>query len=197
LALAGDELTRAESKLDVIQRRDVYRIVLAALLVACRPVAPSADHPTRGRPAVIPFDAGERAWLDSARFTTLKVDPKSVGAERFALGAEALPPGSAIPVHRHLADEELLIVHRGRAAVTLGDSGHVVEAGGVAYIPRGTWVGVANPGPDTLTIFYIFPTPHFLEYMRAIASPSPGGRRLSRDEAATINREHRIEYRPR
>ena len=185
----------------MIQRRDVYRIGFAALLVACRPVAPaagpSADHPARGRPAVISFDAGERAWLDSARFTTLKVDPKSVGAERFALGAEALPPGSAIPVHRHLADEELLIVHRGRAAVTLGDSEYVVEAGGVAYIPRSTWVGVVNPGPDTLTIFYVFPTPHFLEYMRAITSPSPGGRRLSRAEAATINGEHRIEYRPR
>lgn len=172
-----------------------------AALAACRPsaraVAPSDRRPPRGRPAVLPLAAGERAWLDSTRFTTLKVDPATVGAEHFALGAEALPPGSAIPVHRHLDDEEVLIVHRGRAAVTLGDSVHAVEAGGIAYVPPGTWVGLANAGADTLTIFYVFPTPHFLDYMRAIASARPGGRRLSPAEGARIDRQHRIEYRPR
>ena len=176
-------------------------VALVSVLAACQPSAPAVTasdrRPPRGRPAVIPLAVGERAWLDSTRFTTLKVDPSTVGAQHFALGAEALPRGSAIPVHRHLADEEVLLIHRGRASVTLGDSVHTVEAGGVAYVPPGTWVGVANEGADTLTIFYAFATPHFLDYMRAIASPRPGGRRLSPAEGVRIDREHGIEYRPR
>ena len=182
----------------MLQHRSSWLAFVAVVVSACvhSPRTPVAsDQGSAGRPAVIAIGAGERAWLDSSRFTTLKVDPKTVGAERFALGAEALPPGTAIPVHRHLSDEELIIVHRGRARMTLGDSIWMVDAGGVAYIPRRTWVGIANAAQDTLTIFYVFPTPHFLDYMRGIASASPGGRRLAPAEAARIDRQYGIEYR--
>jgi quercetin dioxygenase-like cupin family protein len=147
------------------------------------------------RPAIIPLAVGERAWIDSARFTTLKVDPVTVGSSHFALGQEDLLPGSAIPLHRHATDEEILIVHRGHARVRLGDSTYAVEAGGIAYAPPRTWIRVANDGSDTLTIFYIFPTPHFLEYMRSITSATPGGRPLSAAERARLDSLHGIEFR--
>jgi quercetin dioxygenase-like cupin family protein len=174
-------------------------ILLAALAACQRTPREASNAPgaigTPAHGAVIPLTAGEKGWLDSLRFTLLKVDPKLVGSEHFALGSEDLPPRSAIPVHRHAKDEELLIVYRGRAAIALADSSYEANAGGVVYIPRNTWVGVRNPGPDTLTVFFIFPTPHFLDYMRALTSPTPGGRSLSADEYARLNQAGGIEYR--
>jgi quercetin dioxygenase-like cupin family protein len=174
--------------------------ILLAALVACRGTPREASNApgatgTPARGAVIPLTAGEKGWLDSLRFTLLKVDPKLVGSEHFALGSEDLPPGSAVPVHRHSQDEELLIIYRGHAAITLADSSHKADAGSVVYIPRNTWVGVRNPGPDTLTVLYIFPTPHFLDFMRAVSTPTPGGRDLSPEERARNRQAHGIEFR--
>ncbi len=166
------------------------------VLGACQPSGPRASQGVvAGRPAVIPLTAGEKGWLDSSRFILLKVDPKLVGSEHFGLGSEDMAPRSAIPVHRHADTEELLIVQRGHAAVLLSDSAYDAGPGGVIYIPRNTWVGVANHGPDTLTVFFIFPTPHFLDYMRSLTSPTPGGRTLSDDEYTRLNQAHAIEYR--
>jgi quercetin dioxygenase-like cupin family protein len=187
------------ASVEVLMRPSVHGTLCAILsiLAACQLGGPreSDKGVVAGRPAVIPLVAGEKGWLDSSRFILLKVDPKLVGSEHFGLGSEDMPPRSAIPVHRHADTEELLIVQRGHAAVMLSDSAYDAGPGGVVYIPRNTWVGVANHGPDTLTVFFIFPTPHFLAYMRSLTSLAPGGRTLPNDEYARLNQAYGIEYR--
>jgi len=63
--------------------------------------------------------------------------------------------------------------------------------------PAETWVGVRNDGPDTLVVFYVFPTPGFTDYMRQIGSPTPVGRDLSATASARIDAAHGIVYRRR
>jgi quercetin dioxygenase-like cupin family protein len=205
MILSGSYIPRHHASERALSHTLVLAVALAGACKAGRPDSQSTvageaaviAARESGRPAVIPLRAGERAWLDSSRFTLLKVDDRTVGARSFALGSEDLPPGTQIPIHRHKRDEELLIVHRGRVAVTLADVESIAEPGGVVFIPPETWVGVRSLGPDTATVFYVFPAIGFTDYMRSIGSPERGGRALSDTAYVRINTAHAIQYRRR
>jgi hypothetical protein len=86
------------------------------------------------------------------------VGPSTTGAAYLFLGMEDIPPGTAVPRHRHELDEEVLIVHRGSVDVELNDTSHVAPAGSVVYLPPRTWIRVRNPSAsDTASIMFVFP----------------------------------------
>jgi len=101
----------------------------------------------------------------------LKVDPETVGSQSLTVGTEDLPPGDSIGIHKHLLEDEVVYIARGHVTVTLGDSTHPAEAGGLVFIPRGTWIGFRTTGPDTASIVFIFNTPGFEKCLRAFSSP--------------------------
>jgi quercetin dioxygenase-like cupin family protein len=86
----------------------------------------------------------------------LKVGPTLSGSTHLFLGSEDMPPGTAIPVHRHEVHEEILFVHRGQVTVRLGEREAVAPAGTTVYIPAGTWISVQNAGRDTATVVAVF-----------------------------------------
>jgi quercetin dioxygenase-like cupin family protein len=108
-------------------------------------------------PRVIARPAGEKRMLPDGRFILLKVGPANSGSSYLFMGYEDLPPGTAIPRHRHELDEEILIVHRGRVVVILNADTATAQAGDALFLPPRTWVSVRSPGPDTAAIFFIFP----------------------------------------
>ncbi len=59
------------------------------------------------------------------------------------VGYEDLPPGTAIPVHKHLMDEEVLFLHQGEVKVILGDRKQEVKQGAKDGLP----IGVQLIGP--------------------------------------------------
>src|SRR5262245_4102139 len=71
---------------------------------------------------------GERRIHRSAGTTTgnarfiLKVDPQNGGSNHLVMFTEDLPPGAAIPRHKHPGSEEILILQSGRSRVYLGDT---------------------------------------------------------------------------
>src|SRR5689334_21914983 len=66
------------------------------------------------RPVVIPADGGEKRFLRGGTAPLLiKVDPKNTGSRHLVLGSSDLPPGDAIGVHRHLQEDEIIVVTRG------------------------------------------------------------------------------------
>jgi mannose-6-phosphate isomerase-like protein (cupin superfamily) len=89
--------------------------------------------------AITGLSEGERFFAGKNRPLLLKVDPISSGSSHLVVGYEELPPGTAIPVHKHLMDEEVLFLPQGEATVTLGDSKRVVKQGTTTYIPTGVW----------------------------------------------------------
>jgi quercetin dioxygenase-like cupin family protein len=83
-----------------------------------------------------------------ARHFMLKVSPKNNGSQHLVLGTEELAPGTAIPRHRHLDQDEILLIHSGTAHIWLGDLERDVHAGGLAFIPTNTWISLKNTGPN-------------------------------------------------
>jgi len=101
----------------------------------------------------------------------IKVDPQNLGSRSFTVGMEDMPPGDSIGVHKHLQEDEVVFVHRGEVRVTLGDSSYRAQAGGLVFIPRGTWIGFHTVGADTATIVFLFNTPGFERCLRFLSSP--------------------------
>ena len=169
--------------------------VLAAIAGCSRP-APPAPALTRGG-VILAADQGELYHLGQRRSPTLiKVDPKVAGSRHLFMLSEVLPPGTGVPVHRHLHDEEILFIHQGTVTVTLGDRVQEARAGATVFIPPNTWVGVRNTGSEPATFLAIFSDPSTGDYFRGIGR-APGDTRTAPTDAefAELNRRHHMEYR--
>jgi quercetin dioxygenase-like cupin family protein len=124
----------------------------AAALGQSSKVADRADSGAILRPAdgerVPPFQDG--------RTMLLKIGPSLTSSQELFIATKEMPPGTAIPLHRHERHEEALFLHRGQVTVTLGARRVVAEAGTLVYIPAATWTGVENTGRDTASVVGIF-----------------------------------------
>lgn len=89
------------------------------------------------------------------------------------LGSSDLPPGDAIRVHRHLEEDEIIIITRGTGRVTLGRQEYTASAGASVFIPQGTCIALENIGQDTLTNYFVFSAPGFERVLRSV-STAPG-----------------------
>src|SRR6202023_880048 len=96
----------------------------------------------------------------------LKVTPLNSGSKHLVLGTEDIPPGGVIPRHKHLEQDEILLIQTGTAHVTLGDKEYDVHAGGTVFFPAETWVGLKNIGNDNIGLVFVFSAPGFEENMR-------------------------------
>ena len=63
----------------------------------------------------------------------LKVTPQNSGSKHLVLGTEEIPPGGVIPRHKHLEQDEILLIQTGTAHVTLNDKDYDVHAGGMVF----------------------------------------------------------------
>ncbi len=157
----------------------LHVLTLLALLAGCSSPKPIAPSPAPsgvltaafGRPAVLARTEGEARVFQGRRALWIKVDPQTLGSRSFSVGMEELPPGDSIGVHKHLEEDEIVFVYRGHVQVTLGDSSRSAEAGGLVFIPRGTWIGFHVIGTDTATIVFMFNTPGFEKCLRFLSAP--------------------------
>lgn len=183
---------------------------LACLWAACGVPAeePAAETPTPpaqtpapqdeapATPTVLAPADGERLDFPDGRHALLKVTGEGQGAQHLMLGTEALPPGTAIPVHSHDGYEEVIFVHAGTPRLTLGDSTVVAEPGTVMYVPPGTWHGVEGAGADSTTILFIFPETDIADFFRAVGqAEGEAPPRLSGEDWARIMARHRMRSR--
>ena len=156
-----------------------YLVILLACSAGC--VSPTSRTRSQegahgpngdfGRPAVLARNEGEARMLQGRKPIWIKVDPQTLSSRSFSVGMEDLPPGDSIGVHKHLQEDEVVFVHRGAVEVTLGDSTYSAQAGGLVFVPRGTWIGFHTSGSDTATIVFMFNTPGFEKCLRFLSSP--------------------------
>ena len=101
---------------------------------------PASD--TGARPLLLERNEGElrtrRIHTDntapaSSQFM-LKVSPKNNGSQHLVAGTEELAPGATLPKHRHLVQDEILLIQSGMAHVWLGDQERDLHAGGLVFI---------------------------------------------------------------
>jgi quercetin dioxygenase-like cupin family protein len=145
------------------------------------------------RPAVIAASEGERRFLRGGTAPLLiKVDPITTGSQRLVVGSSDLPPGDAIGVHRHLREDEVILITRGTARVQLGKEYFTAGPGTTVFIPQGTCIAVQNVGADTLSNTFIFSSPGFEQVLRAVSSPAgaPPKSVSPSERAAAFHRGH-------
>jgi len=174
----------------VIAVASLSAIGLARKADAANAGARAQDQP---RPTVIGPNEGERRFLRGGTAPLLiKVDPITTGSRRFVLGSSDLPPGDAIPVHRHLREDEIILITHGSARVQLGREFFAAGPGATVFIPQGTCIAVENVGPDTLSNTFIFSSPGFEEVLRAVSSPAGAPPKLvsATERAAAFHRGH-------
>jgi quercetin dioxygenase-like cupin family protein len=108
----------------------------------------------------------------------LKVSPKNNASQHLVAGTEDLAPGAAITKHRHLVQDEIVLIHSGKAHVWLGDQERDLHAGGLVFIPANTWISLKNTGTEPVSLTFIFSAPGFEDTMRcnsvaASETPTP------------------------
>ena len=154
-------------------------VIMLLALAGCAPASPATTSQpgtaaSAARPAVIQYHEGEKRFLRGGRAPLyIKVDPISTGSRKLMLGASDIPPGDAIGLHRHLREDEVIIITRGTARVQLGSNTHTAGPGSAVFIPQGVCIGVTNVGSDTVSNFFVFSSPGFEQVLRAISS-APG-----------------------
>jgi quercetin dioxygenase-like cupin family protein len=125
----------------------------------------------------------------------LKVTPQNSGSKHLVLGTEDIPPGGVIPRHKHLDQDEILLIETGTAHVTLNDKEYDVHAGGMVFFPAQTWVSLKNIGKDSISLVFIFSAPGFEENMRCgsvqTGQPAPS---ITTDELRACAHQGHVEY---
>jgi len=122
----------------------------------------------------------------------ITVDPKRTGSS-IAVGTETILPGAAIPVHRHLEQDEVLFVHKGQGRATLDGKAMTVVPGTMVYVPRTAWHGLRNTGTGALQITWTSAPPGIEEFFREISQLPASA------DAATVQaiaQRHGIEFHP-
>jgi quercetin dioxygenase-like cupin family protein len=102
----------------------------------------------------------------------LKVSPKNNGSERLVLVTEEIPPGAGISKHKHLGQDEILLIQTGTAHVWLGDQERDLHAGGLVFIPSSTWIRLKNIGTESISLVGIFSAPGFEDFRRCRSVPA-------------------------
>ena len=102
----------------------------------------------------------------------LKVSPKNNASQHLVAGTEELAPGAAIAKHRHLIQDEIVLIHSGKAHVWLGDQERDLHAGGLVFIPVNTWISLKNTGAEPVSLTFIFSAPGFEDTMRCNSVPA-------------------------
>ncbi len=180
-------------------RITVFR-VCAAIAILALGSAVAAGQPKRKRaettakPLIIEKNEGElrvrRIPADSTSVPMsmpssefmLRVSPKNNGSQQLVLGTEEIAPGGRIRKHKHLRQDEILLIQTGTARVRVGDMEREVHAGGLVFLPRNMTIELENIGSEPIALVFIFSAPGFEDYMRCVSVPAS-------QERTTITRE--------
>ena len=148
--------------------------VASILIAVCTCQGQSAQHGpvvTREagpKPLLLEKNEGEsRIWRDPPPGGfTLKVSPANNGSQHLVLGTEDLRAGDAIPRHKHLGEDEIVLVQSGVIHARVGDQERDLHAGGMAFIPAYTWVSLKNNDTQPASMVFVFSAPGFESHLR-------------------------------
>jgi mannose-6-phosphate isomerase-like protein (cupin superfamily) len=112
------------------------------------------------------------------------------------VGTEEIPAGGIIPRHKHLGQDETLLIQTGSAHVWLGTQERDVHAGAIVFIPSDTWISVKNTGNETIYLAFVFSDPGFDEFMRCTSVPAgdSSSTRVSHDEFMDCQHKGHVVY---
>lgn len=144
------------------------------------------EHRVR-RPRETPIPTGQ---------FTIKVDRKNGGSQKMWLGTEEIPPGGVIAKHKHLGQDEILLLQTGNAHVWLGSQERDAHAGAIVFIPSNTWISLKNTGSESIQLAFVFSDPGYEDFMRCVSVPvgDPSSATVSHDELQACQHKGHVVY---
>jgi quercetin dioxygenase-like cupin family protein len=125
----------------------------------------------------------------------LKITPESVGSQHLVLGTQTIPPGGRVPTHRHLDQDEVVILQSGSARMTLAGKDYEVHAGGIVFASAKTWMALQNTGTEDVQLIFIYSAPGFERYIRCTsAAIGQTAQPLSLDQLRACAEAGHVEY---
>jgi quercetin dioxygenase-like cupin family protein len=164
-----------------LMKLSVFETVVAMLVVVCMSPAQSTQAGSTSAAGakllLLEKNEGEqRLWrpepgeVNTGGFI-LKVTPKSNGSRHLVLVTEDMAPEDTIPTHKHLEQDEIVLIEKGTIHAHVGDQERDLHAGGMVFIPAHTWVSLKNTGTETASIVAIFSAPGFEDHLRCESVP--------------------------
>lgn len=157
---------------------NAFRLLVAVLLYALCLRAQTSTPDGAAKPVVLQKNEGEprtrrpREGVSSpASEFLLKIGPKTSGSKHLLLFTEEIPPGAAIPKHKHHGEEEILLIETGTAHVWLGDKEYDTQPGALVFIPAETWISLKNTGKENIYLVSVWNEPTFEEMLRCGSVP--------------------------
>ena len=95
---------------------------------------------------------------------TIKISKTKHGIDGISFCVEDQSPGRKMRVHKHLNNDELIFIHKGKGTLTLDETSVEVKTGDVVFVPRGTWHGLDNTGKENLLMVFQYSPAGFEEY---------------------------------
>lgn len=177
-------------------RRRTFLRGVGATAIAGMPAgvvpADAAQGTASWKGAVLHAGDGQRIPLAGGREVTIKIDSQQTPGVRMSMIAEDLPPGSAIRVHLHEREDEIIFIRMGQGVATLGDREVPVGPGATVYVPQGVWHGLRNTGDSTLGMSAIYSPPGFEQTFKDSLRPN-----RTAAEIEANRKKHGIVYRER
>lgn len=153
-------------------------VLLVVTVCMCQaqstPVDSSSISGASPKPLLLEKNEGElRIWREFAPETfMLKVSPKNNASQHLVLVTEDLVPGDSIPTHKHLGQDEIVLIQTGTVRVRVGDQERNLHAGGLVFIPAYTWVSMKIIGSEPVSLVAIFSAPGFENHLRCASVPA-------------------------
>ena len=120
---------------------------------------------------VVNEEEGEAYQLKSGTSVAKIKVAKSQGATSVCLLSEVFPPGQAILIHKHLYEDEFIILHRGTGLLTLGEKEYQIKEGATIFIPKGVWHGLKNNGTENIDMRFGYSPAGFEGFFRVVGIP--------------------------
>ena len=163
----------------------IVAVVLCVQCVCAQAPAPGEE----AKPLVLQKNEGElrtrrprEGVASPSSDFLLKIGPKASGSKHLLVFTEDIPPGAAIPKHKHHGEEEILLIQTGSAHVWLGDKEYDAQAGALVFIPINTWISLKNTGKEKISLVSVWNEPGFEEMLRCGSVPKgQAGQALSRE----------------
>jgi quercetin dioxygenase-like cupin family protein len=162
------------------ESEDSMKVFVSGKETRIAPATPVNSQPAQSRatPLLLEKSEGEaRLWrpepgeADIGGFI-LKVTPKANGSEHLVLSTGEMAPGDAIPTHKHLEQDEIVLIEKGTIQAHVEDQERELHAGGMVFIPQHTWVSLKNTGTEPASIVAIFSAPGFEDHLRCESVPA-------------------------
>jgi quercetin dioxygenase-like cupin family protein len=121
---------------------------------------------------VVSEDEGEAFQMrDGTAIVKIKI-AKAQGAESISFLSESFRPGDALPVHKHLNEDEFIFLHKGSGLFTLGDKQYQIKEGAIALVPKGVWHGLQNTGSENIEMRFGYTPSGFESFFREVGTPA-------------------------